>query len=64
MNTKSLKLELFVNTKNVYLPGHFLLLHHNIRHIMQSKELLQYCIATLPVTWSIMEPQGFITWSQ
>jgi len=47
MDTKSVKLELFVNTKNVYLPGHFLLLHHNIRHIMQSKELLTYCIATL-----------------
>lgn len=69
MDKKSVKLELFVNTKFVYLPGHFLLVHHNPKQIMQSKELLIYCVATLwtrshPVTWSNMEPEGFITWSQ
>lgn len=39
MDKKSIKLELFANTKVVYLPGH-LLLHHNTTQIMQSKELL------------------------
>lgn len=42
MGKKSVKLGLSINTKYVYLPGQFLLLHHNIKHIMQSKELLTY----------------------
>jgi hypothetical protein len=47
MDKKSVKLKLFVNTKYVYLAGHLLLLHHNIKHIMQFKEQLTYCVATL-----------------
>jgi hypothetical protein len=47
MDKKSVKLEQFVNTKFVYLPGHFLLLHHNTKQIIQSKELLTYCVATV-----------------
>jgi len=47
MDKQSVKLELFVSTKFVYLAGHFLLLHRNIKQIMQSKELVTYCVATL-----------------